>query len=58
MGSNGGNTVYVLYRITNSDSDKDDTCFNAFPLPRGAKPSLSVVKKYVHLLSVLIKFAC
>ena len=43
----GGNTIFVLYKIVNADSDKgDSSLYNAFPLPRGARgPSLADVKK-------------
>ena len=48
--SNSGSTVLVLYKVANSDSDRDDSCFNAFQLTRGRPPTLALVKEYVDSL--------
>jgi hypothetical protein len=45
MGSNGGESIYVLYKVMNSESDADDS-FNAFQMPMGPKgATLATVKK-------------
>jgi len=51
MASNGygnsGGTVFVLYKIVNSDCDRDDPHFNAFEISRGngRGPTLATVKQ-------------
>jgi len=48
---NPNNTVLVLYKVVNSDTDKDDTLFNAFPMPRGQRgPTLATVKQNCRAL--------
>lgn len=42
--ANGGNAIYVLYKVINSESDADDPCFNAFTLT-GGRPTLATVKQ-------------
>ena len=48
MGTNGANSVYVLYKVINSAADADDSGFNCFSLPPG-RPTLATVKQYVYL---------
>ena len=45
--SNNHNTIYVLYKVINSDSDAKDSCYNAFPmdLHNGRGPTLASVKQ-------------
>jgi len=49
MASNGygnqGASLLILYKIVNSDSDKDDPNFNAFQMPRGSATTLKSVKE-------------
>lgn len=45
-GSAGNNSVLVLYKVVNGESDKDDPMFNAFSMPRTGKgPTLATVKQ-------------
>lgn len=38
----------ILYKVVNSEGDKDDPSFNAFSMPRGrGPPTLATVKQYV-----------
>jgi hypothetical protein len=44
--SNGNSTITVLYKVINTESDRDDELFNAFAMPRGSKgPTLATVKQ-------------
>jgi hypothetical protein len=49
--SNGQNSIYVLYKVINSDDDagRSEVTFNAFIVPRsgGKGPSLALIKQYV-----------
>jgi hypothetical protein len=44
--ANGGNSIYILYKVINSDVDAGDSHFNAFTMPAG-RPTLATVKQYV-----------
>lgn len=51
-----GRTIFVLYRIVNSESDAADTFYNCFQIPYGSGPTLSLVKQHcaaAHSLSHL-----
>lgn len=55
MVSNGyappSNSVLVLYKVSNSESDACDSLFNAFPMPiRGKAPTLAMVKRHCTAL--------
>jgi hypothetical protein len=49
MAENGNgnprNDIFILYKVINSEGDNDDHIFNAFPMPRGQKPTLATVKQ-------------
>jgi hypothetical protein len=42
---NPGQTIFILYKVINSEGDNDDHIFNAFPMPHGQKPTLATVKQ-------------
>jgi hypothetical protein len=42
---NPGNNVFILYKVINSVGDNEYHLFNAFPMPRGQKPTLKTVKQ-------------
>lgn len=42
--ANGVNSIIVLYKVVNSESDADDQCFNAFTMT-GGRPTLATVKQ-------------
>jgi len=49
--SNPGSTVFVLYKVVNSESDENDPLFNCFSMPRGSKgPTLGTVKRHCAAL--------
>jgi hypothetical protein len=43
--SNGGTLVTVLYKVTNSDTDKVDDLYNAFQMPQAGGLTLASVKQ-------------
>jgi hypothetical protein len=43
--SNGGTLVTVLYKVTNSDTDKEEGLYNAFQMPQGNGLTLATVKQ-------------
>mmetsp|Transcript_7903 Transcript_7903/g.22803 ORF Transcript_7903/g.22803 Transcript_7903/m.22803 type:complete len:506 (-) Transcript_7903:17-1534(-) len=53
---NSNESILVLYRIANSESDSGDPLFNCFRMPFGNGPTLAAVKQYcaaAHSLSHL-----
>jgi hypothetical protein len=42
--ANGANSIFVLYKVINSEADADDQCFNAFAMT-GGRPTLASVKQ-------------
>jgi hypothetical protein len=43
--SNSGPLVTVLYKVTNSDTDKEDGLYNAFQMSQGGGLTLATVKQ-------------
>jgi len=52
MATNGRNSVVVLYKVVNSETDNADSLFNAFSMPvTGPKGvTLASVKQYVQII--------
>lgn len=53
---NGGSSIFVLYKIINSESDGVDSFYNCFQMPHGPGPTLNSIKHHcvaAHSLSHL-----